>query len=95
MPEDIRHVEITLRTVTALKTIIEDIASSLNGKVLHTRPVSSGYRCDGPLHIQVLFRSTLLSKKLCIKTLLEQFRILRNGLKVDDAEIAVGGIFQT
>ena len=34
MPEDIRHVEITLRTVTALKAIIEDIASSLSGKVL-------------------------------------------------------------
>ena len=35
MTEDIRHVEITLRTVTALKAIIEDIASSLSGKVLH------------------------------------------------------------
>ena len=42
MPEDIPHVEITLRTVTALKTIIEDIASSLSGKVLHT--VMQNYR---------------------------------------------------
>ena len=42
MPEDIRHVEITLRTVTALKAIIEDIASSLSDKVLHT--VMRNYR---------------------------------------------------
>ena len=34
IPEDIRHVEITLRTVTALKAIIEDIASSLSGQIL-------------------------------------------------------------
>ncbi len=34
MPEDIRHVNITFGTVTALKAIIEDIASSLSGKVL-------------------------------------------------------------
>ena len=42
MPEDICHVEITLRTVTALKAIIEDIASSLSGKILHT--VMRNYR---------------------------------------------------
>ena len=42
MPEDIRHVEITLRTVTALKAIIEDIASSLSGKVL--RAVMRNYQ---------------------------------------------------
>ena len=56
-----------------------------------TRPVSSGYRSDGPLHIQVLFRLTLLFTKLSIKTHLEQFLILRNGLKVNDANMLVGG----
>ena len=57
----------------------------------HSRPVSSGYRSDGPLHIQVLFRLTLLFTKLSIKTHLEQFLILRNGLKVNDANMLVGG----
>ena len=34
MPENTRHAGITLRTVTALKAIIEDIASSLSSQVL-------------------------------------------------------------
>ena len=62
--------------------------------IISTRPVSSGYRCDGPLHIQVLFRLALLNKDLSVKTHSDQFRILRNGLKVNEAKIAVGGIFQ-
>ena len=42
IPEDIRHVEITLRTVTALKAIIKDIVSSFSGKVL--RAVMRNYQ---------------------------------------------------
>ena len=61
---------------------------------MFNRLVSSGYRYDGPLHIQVLFRLVLLSKELGIKTHSEQFLILRNGLKVNDAKIVVGGIFR-
>ena len=39
----------------------------------------------------MLFRLTLLFTKLSIKTYLEQFLILRNGLKVNDANMLVGG----
>ena len=55
--------------------------------ILLVRPVSSGYRSDGPLHIQVLFRLALLSKKLSVKRHSEQFPILRNGWKVDDLKL--------
>ena len=51
------------------------------------RPVSSAYRCDGPLHIHVLFRLALLSKEISKKTHSEQFLILRNGWKVDDLKL--------
>ena len=54
---------------------------------MFSRPVSSGYRSDGPLHIQVLFRLALLSKELSVKRHSEQFWILRNGWKVDDLKL--------